>query len=140
VKKLFAFSLFFCCSFYLNAQEKTPALDLDTIYTLVDVMPTYPNGEAGWNAYLKKNLKYPKFAKKSAVESEVILDLIVRKDGSITNIKNATMVGYGFEEEAIRLMKNCEKWKPAMKNGVPVNYKGRMTIPFVLKLFRGDKD
>jgi protein TonB len=88
----------------------------------------------------KEKFKVPKICKKIGSESEVILDLIVRKDGSITNIKNATMVGYGFEEEAIRLMKNCEKWKPAMKNGVPVNYKGRMTIPFVLKLFRGDKD
>ncbi len=124
----------------VQAQETTKPLDLDTIYTIVDVMPTYPNGEAGWASYLKKNLKYPKFAKKSAVESEVVLELIVRKDGSITNIKYLTMAGYGFEEEAVRLLQKCEKWNPAIKNGQPVNYKGRITIPFRLKLFRNDKD
>lgn len=126
--------------FFVKTHSQETAIDLDTIYTMVDVMPTYPNGEAGWNTYLKKNLKYPKLAKKSAVESEVVLELIVRKDGSITNIKYLTIAGYGFEEEAIRLLQKCEKWNPALKNGKPVNYKGRITIPFKLKLFRNDND
>lgn len=132
--------VFFCLLMILKPQAQETAIDLDTIYTMVDVIPTYPNGDAGWQAYLKKNLKYPKLAKKSAVESEVVLELIVRKDGSLTNIKYLTIAGYGFEEEAIRLLQKCEKWNPALKNGKPVNYKGRITIPFKLKLFRNDKD
>ncbi|MCU0320769.1 MAG: energy transducer TonB [Chitinophagaceae bacterium] len=138
--KLLLVILFVCITPFIHAQTQEPTLDLDTIYTMVDVMPTYPNGDAGWQAYLKKNLKYPKFAKKSAVESEVVLELIVRKDGSLTNIKYLTIAGYGFEEEAVRLLKQCEKWSPAFKNGKPVNYKGRITIPFKLRLFKSDKD
>lgn len=111
---------------------------LDTIYTKADTYPSYKDGEDGWKKYLKKNLKYPKKAWWEEMEGDVIVEFIVRKDGTITNIKHLTVSEWGFEEEAVRLIKNCGKWKPATKNGKAVDFKGQVTIPFRLRISNGE--
>ncbi len=121
------------------AQQPTTIV-IDTIYTKADVMPTYPNGNEGWKKYLKKNLKYPKKAWWDELESDVVMEFIVRKDGSLTNIRHLTVFGWGFEEEATRLLKNCGKWNPATNYGKPVDYKGTITIPFRLRISKGEKE
>lgn len=117
----------------LRAQEVPNKQGLDTIYNVVDTLPSYPGGNEGWQKYLKKNMKYPKYAWREEYEADVTMDFVVRKDGSITNIRYLTVVGYGFEEEATRLLQKCEKWKPAVKNGKLVDYHAQLVIPFKLK-------
>lgn len=124
---------------YSYAQEPVK-VQLDTIYTIADTAPSYPGGMDGWNKYLKKNLKYPKKAWWEELESDITVEFIVRKDGSITDIKHLTVIGWGFEEEAVRLIKASGKWNPAMKNGKPVDYKGTVKIPFRLRTSKGEKD
>jgi periplasmic protein TonB len=134
---IIVFSLIICN--YSNAQQPSSVV-FDTIYTKVDVLPTYPNGNEGWKKYLKKNLKYPKKAWWDELESDVVMEFIVRKDGTVTNIRHLTVFGWGFEEEATRLLQNCGKWNPATKNGKPVDYKGTITIPFRLRTSKGEKE
>jgi hypothetical protein len=41
-------------------------------------------------------------------------------DGSISNIKIVKdEVGHGCSEEFIRVLRNCPKWSPGIKNGIP---------------------
>lgn len=124
----------FCC-FQLNAQAKgqSSKVDLDTIYNKVDVLPSYIGGEEGWKKYLKKNTKYPKKAWWEELEADVTLEFTIKNDGTIVDIINLTVSGWGFEEEAIRLLKKSGKWNPALKNGKPVHYHAKLTIPFRLK-------
>lgn len=133
MKKVFVFCLLMIGMSKLKAQAIPNNRVQDTIYNIVDTLPSYPGGDAGWKKYLKKNLKYPKIAWREEYEAEVTMDFIVRKDGSITDIHYLTVVGYGFEEEATRLLKNCEKWKPAKKKGKAVDYHAKMPIVFKLK-------
>lgn len=124
-----------------NAQSADAGNELmDTVYTIADSYPSYPGGEDAWKKYLKKNLKYPKKAWWEEIEGDVVMEFIVRKDGSITNIRYLTVSEWGFEAEATRLVKESNKWKPATKNGKPVNFKGKVTIPFRLRISKGEKE
>ena len=78
-------------------------------------------------------MKFPRYAWKEEVEADVVMDFIVRKDGTLTDIHHVTIVGYGFEEEATRLLKTCGKWNPAKKNGKTVDYHAQLPIVFKLK-------
>lgn len=130
---IFLSFLFSTYNLYAQQTEKKPKVELDTIYNIVDVIPSYPGGEEAWKKYLKKNVKYPRKAWWEELEADVGLEFTIKKDGSITDIVHLTVVGWGFEEEAIRLLKKSGKWIPALKNGKPVNYHAKLTIPFRLK-------
>jgi len=55
---------------------------------------------------------------------------VVDRDGSLTDIK-VKDIGFGTREEAIRLMKKCKKWIPAMQKGIPVRCS--YTLPITLQ-------
>ncbi len=72
--------------------------------------------------FLAKHIRYPKAAKKANIEGRVILEAVVEKDGSISNIRviRGQELGHGLPEEAIRVLKTTPKWKPAVANGKAV--------------------
>ena len=133
MKRLFIFCFLMLAIDKIHAQEIPNARVQDTIYNIVDTLPSFDCGDAGWKKYLKKNLKYPRYAWREELEADVTMDFIVRKDGTLTDIHYVTIVGYGFEEEATRLMKNCGRWNPAIKNGRKVDYHAQLPIIFKLK-------
>lgn len=72
--------------------------------------------------FFVKNIRYPKAAKKANIEGRVILEAIVEKDGSISNIRilKGQELGHGLPEEAIRVLKTTPKWHPAIAEGKAV--------------------
>ncbi len=67
----------------------------------------------GFEQYLKKHLKYPKRALKYRVEGQVRVRALVNSQGDLTDIEVVEGLGYGCDQEAIRLLKNSPKWTPA---------------------------
>ncbi|RYZ26179.1 MAG: energy transducer TonB, partial [Sphingobacteriales bacterium] len=106
----------------------------DTIFTTVEQSPEFPGGQSGLNRYVAENLKYPKEAKEHDIEGKVLVKITILDDGSVdpTDIKLERSLGYGTDEEIIRLIKNMPKWKPAKLNGWPV--KNVYTLPINFKL------
>ncbi len=106
----------------------------DTIHTKVDVLPMYPGGEDAWTKYLKKNLKYPKKAWWEEIEADVTVEFIVRYDGTITDVKNLTYAEHwGFEQEAVKAVKESNKWIAGEIAGRKVSYYAKLNIQFRLK-------
>ncbi len=104
------------------------------VYTKVDVLPSFVGGDIAWQDYLKKNLKYPKKAWWDEIETDVLVEFIVEKDGSLSNVKHLTISEkYGFEQEAVRLVQKSGQWIPATLRGSNVSYLARLSIPFRLK-------
>lgn len=93
--------------------------DDQTIYTSVSRLaePTVNMKE-----FLEKNIKYPAEAKLNEISGRVALQFVVEIDGTITDIQvvGNKRLGYGLEEEAIRVMKKVPKWRPAEQNGKQV--------------------
>ncbi len=77
--------------------------------------------------------EYPDAARKEKIEGSVILQAIVMKDGSVGDIVVLRAPGknLGFEQAAIDAVKKW-KYKPATKNGIPVDVYFTVEITFSL--------
>src|SRR5881628_2732026 len=65
---------------------------------------------------------YPEIARKAKVSGQVILQAVVRKDGSVGDIQVLRSPGskFGFDEAAIAAVKQW-RYKPGLQNGKPVD-------------------
>jgi protein TonB len=98
----------------------------------IQVMPEPYGGEAAWAKFLQKNIHYPAAAIDAHAQGKVFLSFIVEKDGHISNIIVERGVGYGIDQEAVRVMKLAPAWKPGIQNGHQVRVKFNMPISFQL--------
>ena len=98
----------------------------------VEQMPSFPNGMGGLMKWIDDNMKYPVIAAENGVQGRVIVQFIVEKDGSITDVKVLKSVDPSLDKEAIRLAKMMPKWIPGESNGSNVSCK--YTIPITFKL------
>lgn len=102
------------------------------IFTVVENQPEFPGGIEKLGAYLEKNLHYPAAAERANVQGRVFLNFIVTKDGDIADVKILKGIGFGADEEAVRVMKTMPRWKPGSQNGQPVNVRYNVPINFEL--------
>lgn len=82
--------------------------------------------------WIQQNQKYPALARQRKVQGRVMMEFVVQKDGSLTDIKPIKRMGSGLDEEAIRLIKAAPKWQPATYKGQPM--KQKMVLPVVFTL------
>jgi TonB family protein len=107
--------------------------DNDTeVFTAVEQMTEFPGGLPAFGKYLSKNIRYPAAARENHVQGKVFLTFIVEKDGSLTDVKVLRGIGSGADEEAVRVIKNSPKWKPAMQNGRLVRAQFTVPVSFYL--------
>lgn len=104
----------------------------DEVFTMVEAMPKFPGGQAGLFQYLARSIKYPVIAQKSKEQGRVIIQMVISKDGSLSNIKVLRSVSPSLDAEAVRVVGNMPKWEPGMQKGQPVSVK--YTIPIVFRL------
>ena len=91
----------------------------------------YVGGTDALKTFVKDNLCYPKEALSHRVEGSVLIHYEVNEKGSIHNISVANGLGYGCDEEAVRIVSLLSY--PQVKNrGVKVNTKFKITIVFRL--------
>ena len=87
----------------------------------------------GWNAYnqyLSSSLNYPVAADTSGISGNVILRLTVSSGGDISNVTVLKGLGYGCDEEAIRLVENGPAFNAAVDAGQPVTSDTEVTVTF----------
>lgn len=107
----------------------------DEIWTNVEMEAIFPGGFAAWKRYVETKLNPSTPVDNGAPEGiyRVVVRFVVMKDGSISQVEPETHFGYGMEEEAVRIIKNCMQWKPAQQNGHAVNAYHRQPITFVVE-------
>ena len=133
------FFLFVIISNSLFSQiDAPPPPSVDTsegnVFEKVDVEATYPGGESAWRKYLEKNLNPNVPVENGAPIGiyTVIVQFIVDKTGTISDIKTLTNFGYGMEEEVVRIMKKSPMWIPAHQNNRLVKAYRKQPIIFVI--------
>lgn len=102
------------------------------VFEVVEVMPEFPGGMSALMQYMAKSIKYPAEAQAQKEEGRVIASFIVRKDGSLSDIKIVRSVAPSLDKEALRVLSAMPKWKPGLQRGEAVNV--RFTVPVVFKL------
>lgn len=88
--------------------------------------------EKQYQKFLRKNLEYPKDARKNKVEGVVILSFHVDKYGKATDVKILKSLSASCDAEALRLFNLISAWIPAQKNGVNVESDANMVIEYKL--------
>lgn len=106
-----------------------------SVFAKVEVEADFPGGVMAWRKYLEKNLNpnTPVDHGASVGKYTVITEFIVDKDGSISNIKSLTRLGYGMEQEVLRIIRNSGAWAPAMINNKPVKAYRKQPVTFVVQ-------
>jgi len=103
-----------------------------TTYREVEVTAAFAGGRSVWEAYLKKQLKYPKAAKENNIQGTVVIEFTIHINSTVSDLKVFKSVEKSLDEEALRLIQNG-RWMPAIQNGREVNYRARREIGFWLK-------
>ncbi|CCH51446.1 TonB family protein [Fibrisoma limi BUZ 3] len=103
------------------------------VYTVVENHPEFVGGMEGLSEYLSKNLRYPAAAERANVQGKVFVNFVVTKEGNVADVKILKGIGFGADEEAVRVMQKMPRWKPGTQDGKPVNVRYNLPINFQLK-------
>lgn len=104
----------------------------------LDKMPEFKGGMTAFSNYVKKEAKYPLYARIKGIEGQVEVQFVVEKDGSVSNVSAASGPENGFEFLAERIIKNAPDFNPGMQNGQPIRV--QMTIPLFFTLSKEELD
>lgn len=117
-------------------KEEVKAVEVvkeDQIFQVVEQQPEFPGGAGALLGYLGKNIKYPAAASRANVSGRVFMTFVVNTDGSIQDVQVLKGLGFGCDEEAVRVVKSMPKWKPGKQSGRPVRVKYNLPVSFVLE-------
>ena len=89
-------------------------------------------GYTAFKEYLEENLVYPVEARLNGIEGRVTLQLVVSPTGNLSEINVKRGLGYGCDEEAIRLIEEGPIWKPASRDGIDQETSLRVRVRFSL--------
>jgi protein TonB len=129
---IFTIGLFILSIGAIKAQDSLP-INLDSVYSRVDVLPEFSGGMKALGKYVDgKNHYYPEQARKNKIEGKVIIQFIVNADGTSSDFKVIKGIGYGCDEAAVEAFKKMPKWKPATINGQPVKFLTQMAYLYGL--------
>lgn len=103
-------------------------------FNWVEIMPSFPGGEAALMKYLRDNVRYPHMAQENGVSGTIFVSFVIDKHGTISDVKTVgAHVGAGLEEEAARVVKKMPSWKPGKQNGEYVAVQFNLPIRFHLE-------
>jgi periplasmic protein TonB len=75
---------------------------------------------------------YTEEARRVRVEGIVLIQAIVRRDGTVDSFKILRGLGYGLDESAIRTIASQWRFKPGTLNGKPVDVQANIEVSFRL--------
>jgi TonB family protein len=82
--------------------------------------------------FVYRNIQYPAEAKAQRVEGTVVVSYVVNEYGFLEDVKVTKGIGYGCDEEAIRVVQQLDDWMPAIIDWEVKSF--RMTLPIKFKL------
>ncbi len=118
----------------------------DQVYKVVDEMPRFPGcedsgltGDELHNCSMQKMLehvymyiKYPKEARDQKISGRVIVQFIVRKDGTISRAQVVRSIGFGTDDAVLQVIMAMPKWRPGFHKGKAVDVEFTLPVSFEL--------
>ena len=113
---------------------KTTAVDVnkDGVYEFVEKMPAFPGGDTEFLKLVQSNLIYPIEAQKKGIKGIVRLRFVIKKDGSIGEIKIDRSLSPECDEAAVEAIKKSPKWIPGEQKGQAVDVWYSIPVRFEL--------
>ena len=105
----------------------------DRTFDVVEQMPEFPGGMKECLNFVARNVRYPTKAQEAGKQGRVIVQFIVQKDGSLSDLHVLRPVDPWLDAEAIRVIGTMPKWKPGMQGGQAVAVKFTLPVTFILE-------
>lgn len=106
--------------------------DNEGYYT--NVYPAYPGGNKALTSFFDRNIAYPAEASDNGVEGTVNISFTVDERGKIGAPKvTSKRLGYGLEEEALRVFNKMPVWTPGSLKGKNVKTRYNLPVRFQLE-------
>jgi antitoxin component YwqK of YwqJK toxin-antitoxin module len=99
------------------------SIDSDNVehhYTELETKPIPKRGIEHFYQYIGKNFNVTRESEKNNIYGKLISTFIVEKDGTIVDIKIIKSLGFGLDEELIRVLSECPAWTPGEQRGIKV--------------------
>jgi hypothetical protein len=119
--------------------QDTPVLDntdtTEKLFEKVDKEAEFTGGMGAWNKYLEQNLN-PNVPVDNGAPTgmyTVLVQFVVNRDGTIADIKPLTKLGYGMEQEVVRILKKSGSWTPAIQHDRPVRAYRKQPVIFMIE-------
>ena len=104
----------------------------NSVYDVVEQMPSFPGGISGLRTYLNQNIRYPAEAQETCAQGRVVVSFVVGKDGHISDVTVLRSVDPSLDKEAVRVIRNMPRWTPGKQGGEPVKVRYNVPVSFRL--------
>ncbi|BDU24553.1 energy transducer TonB [Flavobacterium sp. GSB-24] len=100
--------------------KSTDSLGVERKYDVLEVRPLPKKGVNDFYKFIGDNFVKTKEAVNNKVAGKIIVQFIIAKDGKIVEPKILKSLGYGLDEELVRVITSYENWNSGQQRGVPV--------------------
>lgn len=108
-------------------------LDLQNhIFVATESPSSFPGGVGAMRRFLTRNIRFPDEAAENQIEGTVTVRFVVNKDGSLSGPEFLQRLGYGCEDEVLRVLNKMPKWKPGEIGGKAVRSYYVLPVSFSL--------
>ena len=107
-----------------------PPPPIETIWEIVEDPPMFRDGNL--NAWLSRAIRYPQSALEMGIQGTVVLQFVIERDGSVTDIQVVRGVDPALNREAERVVRSMPAWTPARQAGETVRFRFTLPVRFVL--------
>ena len=103
----------------------------DQPFVKVEQMPSFMGGDLmTFRNWVMTKLRYPQIAQENNITGRVLLQFVIEKDGSLTNIQVIQTPDSSLSDEAIRVLKTSPKWTPGKQRNQAVRVKYTLPVDF----------
>lgn len=114
----------------ISLEDSLDSRFTDDVWLIPDEAAQFPGGMDKLMQYLVENIHYPNTEK--VWKGTIIVDFVIEKDGSISNVRIVSGGPQEFENEVVIVINNMPKWVPAKKDGEIV--RSVMTLPITFDI------
>jgi len=93
--------------------------------------PKYPGGSKAFREFIAENLRHPEPALEANIQGYVLVEYDIHDNGGVENPRILKGLGYGCDEEAIRVI-NLLKFEKVKNRGVRIKMTTKTRINFGL--------
>lgn len=112
------------------SEEAIIDTDSDQLMGMIESMPEFPGGPDSVTAFINENIQYPESVLNGSVQGVVLVEFVINKDGSVSDVKVKISLSPECDAEALRVVSLLPKWKPSEINGTPVRSFYQVPVPF----------
>ncbi|MCR5851708.1 MAG: energy transducer TonB [Bacteroidaceae bacterium] len=130
---IFGAALWTLASFAFAQEVKISTAETDSSHIFIDYEENaqFPGGDEACFKWIQEHIKYPKSCCVNIPQGRIIVSFIVEKDGTIDSISVKRSPDPLLSKEAIRVVSEMPKWKPARWNGKVI--RSRFLLPVIFK-------